>query len=82
MMPRDMSGDELVRRLRRQYGYQVVRQRGSHMRLVTNSRGQEHHVSVPRHSQLKVGTLHEILYRVATYLEINQDELRQELFGD
>ena len=82
MMPRDMSGDELVRRLRRQYGYQVVRQRGSHMRLVTNSRGQEHHVSVPHHSQLKVGTLHEILHRVAAYLEINQDELRRQLFGD
>ena len=35
MLPRDMSGDELDRRLRRQYGYQVVRQRGSYMRLVT-----------------------------------------------
>ena len=81
MLPTDMSGDELVRRLRRQYGYQVVRQRGSHMRLVTNIKGREHHVSVPRRSQLKIGTLHEILHRVAAYLEINQDELRRQLFG-
>ncbi len=81
MLPRDMSGDELIRRLRWQYGYQVVRQRGSHMRLVTNIKGREHHVSVPRDSQLKIGTLHEIAHRVAAYLEINQDELRRQLFG-
>ena len=70
MMPRDMPGDELVRLLHRRYAYRVVRQRGSHMRLVSNIRGQEHHVSIPRHSQLKVGTLHSILSRVAAYLEI------------
>ena len=81
MMPRDMPGDELVRLLHRRYAYRVVRQRGSHMRLVSNIRGREHHVSIPRHSQLKVGTLHSILSRVAAYLEISQDELRQELFG-
>ena len=51
------------------------------MRLVTNIRGREHHVSIPRHIQLKVGTLHSILSRVAAYLEISQDKLRQELFG-
>lgn len=81
MMPRDISGDELVRLLRRHYGYRVVRQRGSHIRLATDIRGPEHHVSVPRHSPLKVGTLHSVLSRVAAYLEIGQDELRRELFG-
>ena len=50
------------------------------MRLATNFMGTEHHVSVPRHNPLKVGTLHSILSRVAAYLEINQDELRQRLF--
>ncbi len=78
MIPRDMSGDELVRR---HYAYRVVRQRGSHIRLVTYVKGSEHHVSIPRHSQLKVGTLHVILSRVAAYLEISQSELRQQLFG-
>ena len=80
MLPRDMSGDELVRLLRRRYGYRMVRQRGSHMRLVTNIKGSEHHVSVPRHNPLKVGTLHSVLSRVAAYLEIDQGELRQRLF--
>ena len=81
MLPRDLSGDELSRLLHRRYAYRVVRQRGSHMRLVTSLRGPEHHVSVPRHSPLKVGTLHAILHRVAAYLEISQDELRRQLFG-
>ena len=81
MMPRDISGDELIRLLRRRYGYRAVRQRGSHVRLVTNIKGTEHHVSVPRHNPLKVGTLHSVLSRVAAYLEISQNELRRDLFG-
>ena len=80
MLPRDMSGDELVRLLRRRYGYRVVRQQGSHVRLVADLKGPEHHVSVPRHSSLKVGTLHSVLSRVAAYLEISQEELRRDLF--
>ena len=80
MLPRDLSGDALVRLLRRRYAYRVVRQRGSHIRLVTTIRGQEHRVSVPQHRQLKVGTLHAILSRVAAYLEISPDELRRQLF--
>ncbi len=82
MLPRDLSGDELVRLLNRCYGYRVIRQRGSHMRLVTDFKGHEHRVSVPRHSQLKAGTLSGILSRVAAYLEISQDELRRTLFDE
>ena len=52
------------------------------MPLTTDIRGVEHRVSVPRHSQLKAGTLSGILSRVAAYLEISQDELRRELFVD
>ena len=39
MMPRDMSGDELIRLLRRHFGYRVVRQRGSHMRWFPTQEG-------------------------------------------
>ncbi len=35
---RDISGDELVRLLRRNYGYRLIRQRGSHLRLASNVR--------------------------------------------
>ena len=63
------------------YGYILARQRGSHMRLTSNFMGYEHHVAVPRHNPIRVGTLDDILGYVAEYLEIGQDELMQELFG-
>ena len=72
---------ELAVLLRRRYGYILARQRGSHMRLTSNFMGYEHHVAVPRHNPIRVGTLDDILGYVAEYLEIGQDELMQELFG-
>ena len=80
-MPRDLSGTELVVLLRRRYGYNLVRQRGSHMRLVSTFMGYPHFVGVPHHNPLRVGTLDGILEDVAEYLEIGQAELMQELFG-
>ena len=81
-LPRDLSGDELVRLLRRGYGYQLTRQRGSHMRLTTTVRGMEHHVAIPNHRQLHAGTLNSILSDVAEYLGITPSEIRRELFGN
>ena len=72
---------ELVILLRRRYGYNFIRQRGSHMILASTFMGYQHHVLVPRHNSLKVGTLDDILGNVAEYLEIEQDELMRELFG-
>ena len=80
-MPRNLSGMELAALLRRHYGYNLIRQRGSHMRLASTFMGSEHHVSVPRHNPLKVGTLDDIIGNVAEYLEIGQDKLTQKLFG-
>ena len=79
-LPRNLSGMELAALLRRYYGYNITRQRGSHMRLTSTCRGYEHHVSVPRHNPLRVGTLNGILGDVADYLKIDQDQLEQELF--
>ena len=72
---------ELVVLLRRHYGYNLIRQRGSHMRLASTYMGYEHHVSVPRHNPLRLGTLDRIFGDVAEYLDIDEDELKQELFG-
>ncbi len=79
--PRNLSGMELAVLLRRRYGYNFTRQRGSHMRLTSTFMGYEHHISVPRHNPLRVGTLDDILGDVAEYLELDQDDLKQELFG-
>ena len=56
------------------------RQTGSHLRLSTSERDQ-HHVTIPNHDPLKVGTLAGILNDVAAHLEISREELVQRLFG-
>jgi predicted RNA binding protein YcfA (HicA-like mRNA interferase family) len=78
-LPRDLSGDELVRMLHR-YGYEVTRQTGSHMRLTSVSKGKEHHITIPAHKQLRLGTLAEIVGEVAAYMEIDKDTLARDLF--
>jgi predicted RNA binding protein YcfA (HicA-like mRNA interferase family) len=75
-----VSGDRLAKALE-VFGYGVTRQTGSHMRLTTSQNG-EHHVTVPRHNPLRLGTLAGILADVATHLELRRDELVARLFGD
>lgn len=79
-LPRDLSGSALASSLRR-YGYETTRQTGSHLRLTSTSKGAGHHVTIPRHAALKVGTLSAVLTDVATYLEIEREHLAEELFG-
>ncbi len=78
-LPRDVSGEELVKSLRR-FGYEITRQTGSHIRVTSNFKGREHHVTIPAHKQLKVGTLAEVLSNVAAYLDLTREKLVQELF--
>ncbi len=77
-IPRDVGGDELAKLLK-QYGYEVTRQVGSHMRLTTKQAG-EHHVTIPQHKPLRIGTLNSILRDVAEHLQISRDELAESLF--
>ncbi len=79
-LPRDVSGDALVRSLRR-FGYEITRQTGSHIRLTSKLKSMEHHVTIPAHRQLRIGTLAEILSDVATYLDLSREELMDRLFG-
>jgi predicted RNA binding protein YcfA (HicA-like mRNA interferase family) len=78
-LPRDWGGEKLATLLGR-YGYKVTRQTGSHMRLTTQQGG-EHHVTVPRHSPLRIGTLNAILRDVAQHLGLERDELLVGLMG-
>jgi predicted RNA binding protein YcfA (HicA-like mRNA interferase family) len=77
-LPRDIGGQELARLLEK-YGYQVTRQTGSHIRLTTQQRG-EHHITIPAHKELRVGTLSTILIDLADHLDISRGELIRELF--
>jgi len=77
---RDVSGDDLARALG-DLGYRVARQTGSHLRLTTLEGG-EHHITISRHTALRVGTLSGILGDVAAaHLRSIRDALVERLFG-
>ena len=78
-LPRDLGGVELAGALR-SLGYEVTRQTGSHMRLTTQQDG-EHHLTIPAHDRLRVGTLSAILGDVAQHFGISRDDLLDQLFG-
>nr|WP_232225125.1 type II toxin-antitoxin system HicA family toxin [Dactylococcopsis salina] len=73
-----MSSYDLIRSLSR-LGYQVTRQTGSHIRLKTEENG-EHHLTIPAHNPIKIGTLNNILKSVAEHFDISRDELLRKLF--
>ena len=78
-LPRDLSGAKLAKALAR-VGYSATRQTGSHVRLTTASPS-EHHVTIPLHDPLRVGTLAAILADIAAHQETSRDELLDRLFG-
>ena len=77
-LPRDLSGAELVKRLAR-LGYSVSRQTGSHVRLSCTEPGQ-HHVTIPAHDPLRIGTLAAVLDAVCQHHSLSRDALLQRLF--
>jgi predicted RNA binding protein YcfA (HicA-like mRNA interferase family) len=72
-LPRNVSGSELVKALRT-LGYERTRQDGSHIRLTTERMG-THHMTVPNHNPIKLGTLSAILKAVASHHHIEMEEL-------
>ncbi|MBF0531479.1 MAG: type II toxin-antitoxin system HicA family toxin [Candidatus Omnitrophica bacterium] len=78
-IPRDLSGQDLVKALR-SFDYKIARQSGSHIRLVSQYKGNEHAITIPDHSSIKIGTLNNILNDIAVYLCISKDSLIEKLF--
>jgi predicted RNA binding protein YcfA (HicA-like mRNA interferase family) len=72
-VPRQWSGADLKKALAA-LGYQETRQTGSHIRMTTTERG-EHHVTVPDHKVLPLGTLKSILKDVARHFDCTPDEI-------
>ena len=62
----------------RKFGYAQGEQTGSHIRMTTQTGG-EHHVTVPNHRPIKVGTLHDILKDVATRHGLTVEQLMREM---
>lgn len=78
-LPRDLSGQDLTKALKA-FGYELTRQTGSHIRLTTQEKG-EHHVTVPDHMSLRVGTLGSVLGGLADHFGISREEVAARLFG-
>jgi predicted RNA binding protein YcfA (HicA-like mRNA interferase family) len=72
-LPRDLSGSDLAARLS-VLGYVITRQTGSHMRVTTQANG-EHHVTIPAHDPIKIGTLNSILRAVERHHGLRREEL-------
>ncbi len=69
-----VSGDDVVRLLR-SLGYEVVRQRGSHIRLRETTLLGEHNITVPAHRIIAKGTLADILNRVSLWNNLSREDL-------
>jgi predicted RNA binding protein YcfA (HicA-like mRNA interferase family) len=72
-LPRNVDGVQLVKSLRT-LGYEVTRQKGSHMRITTQLDG-EHHEVIPAHKPIKPGTLPSILKSIANHHKLPLPEL-------
>jgi predicted RNA binding protein YcfA (HicA-like mRNA interferase family) len=78
-LPRDISGSNLAKALGR-LGYEISHQTGSHIRL-TSRRAGEHHITIPAHEAIRVGTLSAILRDVGEHHQLSREELLKELFS-
>jgi predicted RNA binding protein YcfA (HicA-like mRNA interferase family) len=72
-LPRDVDGSQLAKALHL-LGYEITRQKGSHIRVTTQQGGENHEV-IPCHSPIKTGTLSGILKHIAAHHGISVDEL-------
>ena len=69
-----VSGQDLVRFLEK-LGYQIIRQKGSHIRLRKIMSIGEHNISIPNHKTIAKGTLNDIFTRVSLWNNISKEEL-------
>ncbi len=79
-IPRNVDGEELARSLRI-LGYRITRQTGSHIRL-TLSGENEHHITIPNHNPIKIGTLNNILRDISEHHKISKEELMEKLWNN
>ncbi len=79
-IPRNLSSAQLIQLLAR-WGYEITRQTGSHIRLTTQENGQ-HHITIPAHDPLKIGTLNSILRGVAEHFSLTKEEFLEKMFEE
>ena len=76
-LPRNLSGEDRAGALSA-FGYVVSRQTGSHVRLTTRERD-EHHITIPRHDSLRVGTVATVLADVGEHASLSREAVVERL---
>jgi len=74
------SGEQLIKLLGR-LGYEIIRQKGSHVRLGKSTAAGDHRITVPLHDELAKGTLNDILADLSIWNGISKDSLIEMLEG-
>ena len=77
-LPRDLSGNDLVKVLCRDWDYRRVHQEGSHIILETDDPTHQR-IAIPAHRSLRMGTLNAILRAVTVHKGIARDALLESL---
>ena len=69
-----VSGETLIKVLV-SLDYEIIRQRGSHVRLKKSTEAGDHNITIPLHDELAKGTLNDILSQVSIWNGISKDAL-------
>ncbi len=77
-LPRDIDASDLIKAIR-YFGYETTRQTGSHIKLTTQQNGQ-HHLTIPNHDPIKIGTLQAIVTEVAQHAGLSKEEVIVRLY--
>jgi predicted RNA binding protein YcfA (HicA-like mRNA interferase family) len=77
-LPRDLSGQALVKHLSKYWGYQQVHQVGSHIILQTQLPS-PHRIAVPAHNPLRIGTLNAIVATIAEHKGVAKEKVLKDI---
>jgi predicted RNA binding protein YcfA (HicA-like mRNA interferase family) len=77
-LPRDLSGEDLVKHLCKQWEYQKIHQVGSHIILQTQH-PVPHRIAVPEHTPLRIGTLNGILSSIAAHKNVPKEAILKDI---
>jgi len=77
-LPRDLSGEQLVKVLCRTWDYRQVHQEGSHVILQTETPGHQR-LAVPNHNPVRLGTLNAIVRAIAAHKGVERQAVLDSL---
>ena len=77
-LPRDLSGEALVKHFCKHWEYLKIHQVGSHIILQTQH-PTPHRIAVPQHTPLRIGTLNAILSSIAAHKNVSKEAILKDI---